>query len=287
MRMGEQGFAIVRKMGGTLRRAQAPIVLLSDFGYQDHYAGVMRGVIASLAPAAPVIDLSHGVSPQNVVAGALVLRESWRFFPPASVFVVVVDPGVGTSRRAIAIETQSGARLVGPDNGVLWMTAEQAGVKLAVELTHRRYFLPDQSTTFHGRDVFAPVGAHLWNGVRPVELGPAIDDMAQLGLPVAVERDDELAGVVVYTDTFGNLVTNLARTQVEALQARFPTRRLLVRIGSGVPLALSKTYGDVPRKSPLALFGSFAMLEIAVREGNAAETLNAGPGVEVRVRAEP
>jgi S-adenosylmethionine hydrolase len=262
------------------------VALLSDFGYQDHYAGVMRGVIARLAPGARIIDISHGIPPQNVTAGALALRESWRFFPPTTVFVVVVDPGVGTSRRAIAIETQSGARLVGPDNGVLWMTAEQAGIRRAVQLTNQRYLLGFQSSTFHGRDVFAPVGAHLHNGVGLLEFGPLIADMAQLMLPDVVDYDDELTGVVVYTDTFGNLVTNLRRDQVEALQARFPTRRLLVRIGSDVPVALSRTYGDVPRKAPLALFGSFEMVEIAVREGNAAQTFAAGPGVEVRVRAE-
>ncbi len=267
-------------------RGKGPIALLSDFGYQDHYAGVMRGVIAGLAPGAQVIDISHGIPPQNLTAGALALRESWRFFPPTTVFIVVVDPGVGTSRRALAIETRSGARLVGPDNGVLWMAAEQAGIRRAVEVKNQSYFLPFQSSTFHGRDVFAPVGAHLHNGVRLPQLGPVVSDMVQLSLPEVVNRDDELAGVIVYVDTFGNLVTNLGRAQVEALEARFPTRRLLVRIRDDAPVVLARTYGDVPRNTPLALFGSFEMLEIAVREGNAAQRFAAGAGVEVRVRAE-
>ena len=263
-----------------------PIALLSDFGYRDHYAGVMRGVIASIAPKARVIDVSHGVPAQNVVAGAIALRESWRFFPAATVFVVVVDPGVGSGRRAIAIETECGARLVGPDNGVLWMAAEQAGLKRAVELKTRKYFLPHQSSTFHGRDVFAPAGAYLWRGVDLPRLGPMITDVKRLALAEPVERDDVLLGSVIYADTYGNLITNLPRSQIAALQARFPTRRLLVRINDNVPLVLSRTYADVPRNAPLALFGSFEMLEIAVREGNAAEMLAAGPGAEIRVCAQ-
>ena len=274
------------KRGQKTSGVRGPIALLSDFGYHDHYAGVMRGVIASIAPAAPTIDITHGIAPQNVGAAALVLRESWRFFPPATVFVVVVDPGVGTDRRAIAVETDAGARLVGPDNGVLWLAAEQAGFKRAVELRTKRYFLSHRSSTFHGRDVFAPVGAHLWNGVSLLELGPLVTDMERLALPEPVADGDELVGTVIYVDTYGNLITNMPRSRVEALKARFPTGSLLVRIKGNVPIVVFRTYGDVPKNAPLALFGSFEMLEIAIREGNAAETLAAGPGAEIRVRAQ-
>ncbi len=276
------------KLSAQKARGQAaPIALLTDFGYRDHYAGVMRGVIASIAPGAPIIDITHGVAPQSVAAGALVLRESWRFFPSKTVFVVVVDPGVGTPRRAIAIETAAGARLVGPDNGVLWLAAEQAGVKRAVELSVERYFLPRQSSTFHGRDLFAPVGAHLWNGVDLLKLGPLIADIKACTLPEPVENARELVGQVVYVDTYGNLISNLSRSQIAAFQARFPSSSLLVRIKGNVPLLVCRTYGDVPKNAPLALFGSFDLLEIAVREGNAAELLAAGPGAEIRVRAQP
>jgi hypothetical protein len=167
------------------------------------------------------------------------------------------------------------------------MAAAQAGVKRAVELQTRQYFLPHQSSTFHGRDLFAPVGAHLWNGVSLPRLGPPIADIMRLALPNPLEHDDELVGVVIYADIYGNLVTNLPRSQIEALGARFPTRTLLVRIKGSVPLVVSETYGDVPKNAPLALFGSFEMLEIAVREGNAAEMLAAGPGAEIRVCAQP
>src|SRR5216684_213694 len=121
----------------------APIVLLSDFGYRDHYAGVMKGVIATIAPHAAIVDLTHGIPAQSIAAGAIALAQSWRFFPRRSIFLAVVDPGVGTNRRAIAIETHTGARLVGPDNGLLWMAAAAAGIKAIVELRAPRYRLPE------------------------------------------------------------------------------------------------------------------------------------------------
>jgi S-adenosyl-L-methionine hydrolase (adenosine-forming) len=275
-----------KSVGRTVRRG-SPIALLTDFGYRDHYAGVLRGVIASIAPRASVVDLTHGIPAQNIVAGALALRESWRFFPPKTIFVAVVDPGVGTQRRAIAVETRSGAILVGPDNGVLWMAASQAGFKRAAELRSQRFFLPYQSSTFHGRDMFAPAAAHLWNGVGLGRMGPLTQNIEPLDLPDPTEHDGELCGIVIYVDSYGNLVSNLPRSRIEALQTRFPTAALLVRIGGGVPIAVARTYGDVPKGAPLALFGSFEMLEIAVREGNAAEMLAAGPGTKIRVRAEP
>jgi len=265
----------------------APIALLSDFGYRDHYAGVMRGVISSIAPEASIVDITHGIPPQNILAGALALRESWRYFPARTIFLVVVDPGVGTERRAIAVETRSGARLVGPDNGILWMAAHRAGFKRAVELRSKRYFLPEQSSTFHGRDVFAPVAAHLWNGVGLGRLGVLTTEIERLTLPAPVEHEDCVCGIVVYVDGYGNLVTNVPRSKVESLRARFPTRTLLVRIHKSAPIAVSRSYGDVQKGAPTALFGSFEMLEIAVREGNAAALLAAGPGSHIRVRAEP
>jgi S-adenosyl-L-methionine hydrolase (adenosine-forming) len=268
-------------------RRDAPIAMLSDFGYLDHYAGVMRGVIASLAPAARMVDITHGIPSQNIVAGALALRQSWRFFPARTIFLAVVDPGVGTRRRAIAVETRSGAKMVGPDNGLLWMAAEQAGFKRAVELREQRYFLSQQSSTFHGRDVFAPVAAYLWNGVGLARLGPLVSDIKRLGVDEPVEHKVEIRGIVIYVDGFGNLESNIDRARIEALKTRFPGRKLLVRIAQSAPIAVSRTYGDAPKGAPLALFGSFEMLEIAVREGNAAEQLAAGPGTEIRVRAEP
>jgi S-adenosylmethionine hydrolase len=273
--------------GRSALAARAPIALLSDFGYQDHYAGVMRGVISSIAPGASIIDLTHGIPPQNVTAGALALRESWRFFPIRTIFLVVVDPEVGSDRRAIAVETRSGARLVGPDNGILWMTAEQAGIKRVVELRSRRHFLPQQSSTFHGRDIFAPVAAHLWNGVGLTRMGVLIAEIERLTLAEPVELEDRICGTVIYVDGYGNLISNLGRSKIEVLQARFPTRTLLVRINNSKSVVISRTYAEAQKGALTALFGSFEMLEIAVRDGNAAAMLAAGPGTQIRVCAEP
>ena len=261
-----------------------PIALLTDFGYRDHYAGVMRGVIASIAPAAPVIDLTHGVPAQSVTAGALLLRESWRYFPRRTIFVAVVDPGVGTARRAIAIEAASGARFIGPDNGVLWPAAEQAGYRRAVEMRSTRYRLKEVSSTFHGRDIFAPAAAHLWMGARLRALGPALAQVEKLSFGKVEELSDQLRGSILYVDGFGNLVSNIDRRSFERFSACFPSQTLFVTIEDGPPIELCDTYGDAPEGNLLALFGSFQMLEIAVREGSAAERLAVCPGAPVTVR---
>lgn len=262
-----------------------PIALLSDFGCRDHYAGVMRGVIASIAPAAPVVDITHGLPPQSVIAGALALRESWRFFPPATIFVAVIDPGVGTARRPIAIETRAGARLVGPDNGLLWLAAEQAGLKRAVELRAARYRLPAVSASFHGRDIFAPAAAHLWLGVRLSALGPPAAGLTQLSLGEVRESARELRGAAVYVDGFGNLVSNIGRARLERWRASFPSRILSVRVADSDPIEIRATYGDAAEGAPVAIFGSFELLEVAVRGGSAARRFAAGPGTPIAVRA--
>jgi S-adenosyl-L-methionine hydrolase (adenosine-forming) len=265
--------------------SRPPIAILTDFGYRDHYAGVMRGVVADIAPAARVIDLSHGIPPQSVIAGAIALRESWRYFPRGTIFLAVVDPGVGTARHPIAIETRAGAHFVGPDNGLLWPAADDAGIRRAVKLTAARYRLRNVSATFHGRDIFAPAAAWIWRGVALAELGPAVANIRRLKLPAPALERDELCGEVIYVDGFGNLVTNLDRDSVARLGARFHQKNLSVRIGKGAVMRILDAYGDAPRGAPLATFGSFGMLEIAVRDGDAARRFRAAPGAPVRVRA--
>jgi S-adenosyl-L-methionine hydrolase (adenosine-forming) len=264
----------------------APIVLLTDFGYRDHYVGVMKGVIASIAPAANVIDLTHGIPAQAIAAGAIALAQSWRCFPSRTIFVAVVDPGVGTSRRAIAVETATGARFIGPDNGVLWKAAEEAGIRRIVELTSLRYRLASVSATFHGRDIFAPAAAHLWPGVRLTAFGPELSGMLPLDSgPGVVEVGNELVGSIVYIDGFGNLVTNIDRKSFERFARRFRGFNLSVRIGKGKPIEILKAYGEARPRSSLATFGSFEMLEVAVRDGSAEEKFGATSGTRVTVRA--
>jgi S-adenosylmethionine hydrolase len=261
-----------------------PIALLTDFGYRDHYAGVMKGVIATLAPDARVIDLTHGIAPQSIIEGALALRESWRYFPPRTIFLAVVDPGVGTERPAIAVETRAGARFVGPDNGLMWMAANAAGIKRVVKLTERRYRLAEVSSTFHGRDIFAPAAAHLARGVRATALGPITTSIAKLEPPAPVRSARELRGEVVYVDGFGNLITNLERASVDRFGACFPGKSLSVRLKRSVAMQIVDAYGRARRGVPLAIFGSFGLLEVAVRDGNAATRFAAVPGAPVSLR---
>jgi S-adenosyl-L-methionine hydrolase (adenosine-forming) len=266
--------------GGT-----APIAILTDFGYRDHYVGAMKGVIASIAPGAPLIDITHGVPAQSIAAGAIALAQTWRLFPPRTVFLVVVDPGVGTARLAVAVQTRAGARFVGPDNGVLSLALEEAGPSRAVELRAPRYRRGRVSATFHGRDIFAPAAAHLWRGIKLESLGPPVrEGLTHLELAEPREGVEELRGEVLYVDGFGNLVSNIARDALARFEARFPAMRLSVRIGTGAPIEILQAYGDARNGVPLATFGSFELLEIAVREGSAARHFAAGPGAMVTVR---
>ena len=263
-----------------------PVAIITDFGYRDHYVGAMKGVIASIAPRANVIDITHGVVAQCIVAGAIALRESWRYFPPRTVFLAVVDPGVGTARAPIAIETRAGARFVGPDNGLLWLAAREAGIKRVVKLTSPRHRLSNVSATFHGRDIFAPAAAYLWRGTPISALGPALpSSIVALELPRPTESARELRGEVVYVDGFGNLVSNIDRRTAEQFGSRFRHKSLSVRIKGGAAMGILHTYGDAPKGASLAIFGSFNLLEIAIRNGNAAARFAAGPGTPVSVVA--
>ncbi len=271
----------------TVARSPFPVAIITDFGYRDHYVGVMKGVIASIAPKATVIDITHGVIAQCTVAGAIALRESWRYFPARTVFLAVVDPGVGTARAPIAIETRAGARFVGPDNGLLWMAANQAGIKRIVKLTSARHRLTDVSATFHGRDIFAPAAAYLWRGTPISALGPTLDttSIVALELPRPVTSTREVHGEVIYVDGFGNLVSNIDRPTAEQLGTRFRHKSLSVRIKRGAAMRLLDAYGDAPKGAPLAIFGSFGLLEVAIRDGNAAMHFAAGPGTPVSLIA--
>jgi S-adenosyl-L-methionine hydrolase (adenosine-forming) len=262
-----------------LARSPSPLAIITDFGYRDHYVGAMKGVIASISPDTPVIDITHGIPAQSIVAGAIALRESWRYFPPRTIFLTVIDPGVGTARAPIAIETRAGARFVGPDNGVLWLAASDAGIKRIVKLTSTRHRLTSVSATFHGRDIFAPAAAHLSRGTPLASLGPPLRSIEKLELPRPVQSSRELRGEIIYVDTFGNLVSNIDRDRAAQLNACFRDKSLSVRIKrvtAAIPIV--DTYAAVPKGAPLAIFGSFGLLEVALRDGNAATQFGAEPG---------
>ena len=256
----------------------ALITLTTDFGTADPWVGIMKGVIAERAPGVPVIDVTHGIPPQDVLAGALVLRHAVPYFPRGAVHVAVVDPGVGTSRRALCVVTDR-ALLVGPDNGLLSLAA--GGARRIVELTDERFFLSPRSATFHGRDVFAPVAAALATGTDPGTLGRAASDMERLSVPVAVPVPEGLRGQVIYVDRFGNLTTNITE---EALAA-FPRSHLSISI-AGVRLrGIAASYGAAPRGQAVAVVNSWGLLEIAVRDGSASAVLGARVGDPVTVGA--
>lgn len=252
------------------------VTLLTDFGLQDHYVGVLKGVLLARAPHVQVVDLCHEVRPQDVHGAALLLAASYPYFPPSTVHVVIVDPGVGSERRALAIETPAG-RFVGPDNGVFtYVLAEQTAARV-VALRERRYWLPEVSQTFHGRDIFAPVAAALAVGVPLAALGPPVADPVRLVVP-AVERqaDGARRGAVVYVDRFGNLITNVR-------VADLPPGPVVVEIGGQVIHGLSQHYAvDAPL---IALIDSLGRLEIAVPRGDAARTLGLAVGAPVVVRS--
>lgn len=230
----------------------------------------MKGVIATLAPEASVVDVSHGIPPQAVLVGALVLRQAAPYFPRGTIHVAVVDPGVGTARRPLCVVTDAGC-FVGPDNGLLSLAAEAAGIRRIVELTDERFFLSPRSATFHGRDVFAPVAAALASGTRPTALGPERPDLYRIRLPAPATEAGEVRGEVVYVDHFGNLISNLSPEQ-------FPGAPFLVTVGDVRVGTIFRTYADVPAGAAVALVSSFGLLEIAVRDGSAHDTLGLGIG---------
>ena len=254
------------------------ITLTTDFGLTDPFVGIMKGVIASRAPGVAVIDVSHGVPAQDVLAGALVLRHAVPYFPAGSVHVAVVDPGVGTERRPLCVETTAGA-LVGPDNGVLSLAASVLDVQRIVHLTEERFFLSPRSRTFHGRDVFAPVAAALATGTPPSALGETVAEMEHVSIP-AVRRDGErLSGAVIYVDRFGNLVTNVDATALAPL----PADAVGVRIAGRVLAGVHPSYGAVERGMLVAVVNSWGLVEIAARDGSAAAQLAVGTGTAVVV----
>ncbi len=253
------------------------IALTTDFGLVDPWVGIMKGVIATRAPGVPVIDVSHGIPPQDVLAGALVLRHAAPWFPPRTIHVAVVDPGVGGDRRALCVETER-ALFVGPDNGLLSLAAPEPAVRRIVELADERFFLEPRSSTFHGRDVFAPVAAALAAGIDPGALGPERSDLEHLVLPEPRRLGQAVSGEVIYVDRFGNLTTNLPP---DAL----PRHVVWVRVGDARIAGVSPSYAAAAKGALVAVVNSWGLLEIALRDGSAGAHLGLGVGARVTVDA--
>jgi hypothetical protein len=256
------------------------ISLLTDFGLKDGYVGVMKGVIWGIAPQAQIADITHLIRPQNVLEGALALSRAVPYFPPGTIHVAVVDPGVGTARRPIAARLAE-HYFVGPDNGLCTLLLDQAnragGPVKFVHLDQPRYWLPEISNVFHGRDIFSPVAAHLVNGVPLQALGTPVDDPHLLHLPIPERTAHGWRGRVVIVDNFGNLSTNLTGQHLAGMES------VVVRIAGRGIRGLTKTFGERPPGELVALLGEADDLTISIVNGDAASALGVSVGEPVEV----
>ena len=251
------------------------ITLTTDFGQADSYVDTMKGVILDICPEATLVDISHDIQPQAVPQAAFVLSTATPYFPSGTIHLVVVDPGVGTSRRAIAVQSER-ATYVAPDNGVLNLALAQDPAQRAIHLTKPRYRLPQVSATFHGRDIFAPAAAYLAQGTDPLDMGDPVPLPDLVTLPdfqASRRSDGAWVGKVMHIDRFGNLVTNLPLAPADGPGS--------VVIGTTEIDGQGRTYADVGQGEIVAYIGSSGTLEIAVRDGNAATQLGVAIGESV------
>jgi len=287
------------------------ITLLTDFGNQDAYVGIMKGVIAGINPFANIIDICHSVPPQDIFSGAYLLYSSYKYFPKKTIHVAVVDPGVGSRRDIVCVETKDYFFLV-PDNGILSFIIQDEKPKSIFRITNNKYFLPSPSNTFHGRDVFAPVAAHLSLGVKPQKMGIKINQLEQLDIPKPVhKKTGQVEGQIIHIDRFGNLISNITKEhlmQHDHSQSLFKTQMKEITLPISLPsqggdeggvkinlkclettigkkkiLGLSKTYTDVKPGEPLVLFGSAGFLEVSINQGNAQKYFRVDRGNKIRV----
>jgi S-adenosyl-L-methionine hydrolase (adenosine-forming) len=255
------------------------LTLTTDFGLSDHFVGVMKGVILGIAPGARLIDITHEIRPFEITEGAFTIYQAWRWFPKRTIHVVVVDPGVGTARRPILVEA-AGHFFIGPDNGVLSMVYGKEPKHKVREISAAKYFLEPVSRTFHGRDIFAPVAAHLAAGVRPAAFGKLIDDYLKLSLDTP-DRTSKRAwtGSILKIDRFGNLITNL---QIDG----FPdvrSRPFELHVGARKLSRLALNYADSEDVEPFVIVGSSGYLEVACNQASAARVLGCGTGAPVEL----
>jgi S-adenosylmethionine hydrolase len=256
------------------------ITLTTDFGRDSLYVAAMKGVILSVNPSAFIVDISHAIGPQNIAEGAFVLGESTRWYPPNSIHVAVVDPGVGTQRK-IAYARVGEQQYVCPDNGLLSYLCRERQPEQAIEVTNPSHFLDKVSHTFHGRDIMAPVAAHLSLGLPPEQLGPPLDALNLFEWPRAQRLDNCLTGRIMFADSFGNLITNVCR---EELPADVPPAKFVIEAVRQRFMGIVRTYADASAGAPVALFGSSGLLELAIVQGKAAEQSQIRIGSDISIR---
>jgi len=261
------------------------ITLLTDFGSRDEYVGLMKGVILTINPAATIVDITHQIDSQDIVQAAFAIHAAYRYFPVGSVHLIVVDPGVGTGRSLLAFEMRK-QYFIAPDNGVLTLLFNQDAASRLVRLTNSDFFLDTVSRTFHGRDIIAPVGAHLSQGVDLHQLGDEITPANAVWLEnihPRVTDTGEIAGTVVTVDHFGNLISNIDDQMLMQVQQTVHKNKIRIQIGPHTIYGIYQTYETVRPGIALGLIGSRGYLEVAVNRGHAARILNASKGDALRV----
>jgi S-adenosyl-L-methionine hydrolase (adenosine-forming) len=256
------------------------ITLTSDFGLKDPYVAELKGAILTINKNANIIDVTHEVEKFNVRMGAFMLASTAPYFPDGTIHLAVVDPGVGTERRGILVQTQEGY-FVGPDNGILMIAAQNQEITHAYKLTNPKFMLPKVSSTFHGRDIFAPAAAYLDMGLKPSEFGPEISNLITPDFTFVKQRNGSLIGEVLHVDSFGNIITNI--NQKEIVQAK-SVQVKLQKIS--LNLAICKTYSSAKSQKAIALIGSHGFLEITINLANAARKFNVKAGDLVEVTAD-
>jgi S-adenosyl-L-methionine hydrolase (adenosine-forming) len=265
-----------------------PITFLTDFGLEDDLVGICHGVMKRIAPEVEIIDLTHGVEPQSVLQGALVLANTIRYLPEG-VHLAVVDPGVGSPRRAVAL--RAGGRLfVGPDNGLLMLAAEKVGdVEAAHELTNREYALEHVSATFHGRDVFSPAAAHLARGLDLAELGPVVEpaSLVRLELPQKEISQRRIRATCLYVDRFGNMQLNLTSADLDQCSVEPGHQVEVEHSGDRYYAVAARTFADARAGEIILYEDAYENIALAISGGSAAQTFNVSAGAELRIRLDP
>ena len=251
------------------------ITLTTDFGTSDAYVGVMKGVILSISPNVQIVDITHAIPPQDIHEAAFLIHSAYSYFPKGTIHTIVVDPGVGSDRRAIVCQTDR-AFFVCPDNGILTFLLQEVQKQAAppervVAIQNRDYFLPEVSQTFHGRDIFAPVAAHLSLGVPLSDIGPCVPNLVRLPISTLQSSNNKLIGHIIKIDRFGNLITNISAEALDAFLKNVVSYE--IKIGNIFLTRLNRAYTESEVGTPLAIVGSFGLLEIAVNGGSAERVL--------------
>ena len=259
------------------------ITLTTDFGLKDPFVGMMKGVIYNINESAEIVDITHNIDNQDILEGAFVISQSYRYFPKGTIHVVVVDPGVGSGRRPILVNA-SGHCFLGPDNGVLSFIIKEDPKPNILELTTEQYFLKGISSTFHGRDIFAPVAAWLSMGIEFHHFGHAISDYRKLDIPEIERGHGIIKGKVIYIDRFGNIITNITPEDIDDIvKSGIPASNIRTRIGEVEITGIRKYYAEVNKGEPATIINSFGLFEIYAYMDDAAKALNVKKGISIEI----